>query len=67
MHRVVAVVLHGSNMKRLEDLAQRLELIGTPLAGYVYNAAPLRFEMTLSEGSLKDVLGHELAGDAPAP
>jgi Mrp family chromosome partitioning ATPase/uncharacterized protein involved in exopolysaccharide biosynthesis len=67
VHRVVTVVPHASNIKQLEDLAQRLELIGTPLAGYVYNAAPLRFEMTLSEGSLKDVLGHELAGDAVTP
>jgi tyrosine-protein kinase Etk/Wzc len=67
VHRVVTVVQHNSNIKQLEDLAQRLDLIGTPLAGYVYNAAPLRFEMTLSEGSLKDVLGHELAGDAATP
>ena len=67
VHRVVTVVPHHSNIKQLEDLAQRLDLIGTPLAGYVYNAAPLRFEMTLTEGSLKDVLGHELAGDAATP
>jgi Mrp family chromosome partitioning ATPase len=58
--RVVAVVQHGSGIKQLEDLSQRLDLIGTPLAGYVYNAAPLRYEMTLTEGSLKDVLGHDL-------
>ncbi len=66
-HRVVTVVPHRSDIKQLEDLAQRLDLIGTPLAGYVYNAAPLRPEMTLTEGSLKDVLGHELAGDPSSP
>ena len=55
--RVLVVTRHGGSVTRLEDLAQRLDLIGTPLAGYVYNGAPLRYEMTLTEGSLKDVLG----------
>jgi Mrp family chromosome partitioning ATPase/uncharacterized protein involved in exopolysaccharide biosynthesis len=55
--RVIVVARHGASVSRLEDLAQRLELIGTPLAGYVYNGAPLRWEMTITEGSLQDVLG----------
>jgi tyrosine-protein kinase Etk/Wzc len=55
--RVLIVTRHGGSVARLEDLAQRLDLVGTPLAGYVYNGAPLRYEMTLTEGSLKDVLG----------
>ncbi|MEA2000277.1 MAG: hypothetical protein U9N84_00090, partial [Actinomycetota bacterium] len=55
--RIIVVTQHGGSVTRLEDMAQRLDLIGTPLAGYVYNGAPLRYEMTLTEGSLKDVLG----------
>lgn len=55
--RVIVVTQHGGSVNRLEDMAQRLDLVGTPLAGYVYNGAPLRYEMTLTEGSLKDVLG----------
>jgi Mrp family chromosome partitioning ATPase len=54
---VVVVTRHGGSVRRIEDLAQRLELIGTPVAGYVYNGAPLRYEMTLTEGSLGNVLG----------
>lgn len=55
--RVITVVPHGGSVSRIEDLAQRLELIGTPLAGYVYNGAPLRPDMTVSMGSLRDVMG----------
>jgi Mrp family chromosome partitioning ATPase/NTP pyrophosphatase (non-canonical NTP hydrolase) len=55
--QVVVVTRHGGSVARLEDLAQRLDLVGTPLAGYVYNGAPLRYEMTLTDGSLLDVLG----------
>lgn len=55
--RVIVVTQHGGSVTRLEDMAQRLDLVGTPLAGYVYNGAPLRYEMTLTDGSLKDVLG----------
>ena len=55
--RVIVVARHGGSVSRLEDLAQRLDLISTPMAGYLYNGAPLRQEMTLTDGSLKDVLG----------
>jgi Mrp family chromosome partitioning ATPase len=55
--RVVTVVPHRGSVSRIEDLAQRLQLIGTPLAGYVYNGAPLRPDMTVSVGSLRDVMG----------
>jgi hypothetical protein len=63
--RVVVVVPHGGSVTRIEDLAQRLQLIGTPVAGYVYNWAPLRRDMAISEGSLRDVLGESL-GVEPA-
>lgn len=55
--RIVVVTRHGGSVSHIEDLAQRLDLVGTPLVGYVYNGAPLRYEMMLTEGSLKDVLG----------
>ena len=63
--RVIAVVRHTAPVRQIEDFAQRLDMIGTPLAGYVYNAAPLRKELTLTEGSLKDVLGDAPAIDVP--
>jgi Mrp family chromosome partitioning ATPase/capsular polysaccharide biosynthesis protein len=62
--RVIAVVRHAAPVRQIEDLSQRMDIIGTPLAGYVYNAAPLRKEMTLTEGSLKDVLGDTIPVDA---
>jgi tyrosine-protein kinase Etk/Wzc len=61
--RVVVVVRHDSAVKQVEDLAQRLDLIGTPLAGYVYNAAPLQYSRTLTGGSLHDVLGDVVPTD----
>lgn len=42
---VIVVVPHKSRVSLLEDEVQRLALIGTPAAGYVYNRAPLRQEM----------------------
>lgn len=62
--RVVVVVRHHGAVKQVEDLAQRLDLIGTPLAGYVYNAAPLQYAMTFTGGSLHDVLGDVSTEDA---
>ncbi|MGH9052762.1 MAG: AAA family ATPase [Acidimicrobiia bacterium] len=53
----VAVVPHDSDVADLEELSARLTFIGTPVAGYIYNFAPLRPEVTASEGSLKDILG----------
>jgi len=53
----VVVVPHGSRVGELEELADRIRLSGTPILGYVYTKAPLRQEMTASEGSMKDILG----------
>lgn len=49
--RGLVVVRHGSDMRAAEELHHQLDLIGTPLLGYVYNAAPLRTEMTVAIGS----------------
>jgi hypothetical protein len=54
---LLVVVAHGTPAKELEELTSRLELIGTPVAGYLYNMSPLRSEMTATEGSMKDILG----------
>lgn len=53
---VVVVVGHRSPRSQLSELITRLSLIGTPLAGYLYNRAPLR-PRTTKEGSLADILG----------
>jgi Mrp family chromosome partitioning ATPase/capsular polysaccharide biosynthesis protein len=55
--KVLVVVPHGGALASVEELQDRLDLIGTPPVGYVYNLAPLRYEMTRTEGSMKDVLG----------
>ena len=55
--RAVVVVRHGSSVTALEDLRDRLRLLGARVAGYVYNRSPLRREMTLTGGSTVDVLG----------
>ncbi len=54
----MVIVPHRGAMAELEELADRLQFIDTPVAGYIYNRAPLRAEMTTSEGSMMDVLGH---------
>ncbi len=54
--RVVVVVPHASSIQPAHELRQRLELIGTPVAGYVYNRAPAA-GLPPGEGSLADVLG----------
>jgi Mrp family chromosome partitioning ATPase/uncharacterized protein involved in exopolysaccharide biosynthesis len=54
---LVVVVAHGTPVRELEDLADRLKLIGTPILGYLYNRSPLRPEMTATEGSMMDILG----------
>lgn len=38
----VLVVEHGSSMEALGEAANRLELVGTPLLGYIYTKAPIR-------------------------
>jgi Mrp family chromosome partitioning ATPase/capsular polysaccharide biosynthesis protein len=40
--QVLAVVPHGSNVARLEELDERLTFLGVTVAGYVYTKAPLR-------------------------
>lgn len=54
---VVVVVEHESLQSELVDLTDRLNLLGSPVLGYVYNRSPLRREMTLTEGSMMDILG----------
>jgi len=55
--RVLVVTNHDGKVATVEDMADRLALLETEIMGYVYNNAPLREDMTRSEGSLKDVLG----------
>jgi Mrp family chromosome partitioning ATPase len=57
---LMVVVGHGTPARELEELNARLELIGTPVAGYLYNKSPLRAQMTATGGSMKDVLGDGL-------
>jgi Mrp family chromosome partitioning ATPase len=54
---LVVVIQHGARESQLIDLRARLDLIGKPVLGYVYNRSPLRREMTMSEGSMMDILG----------
>ena len=41
----MVVVSHESNVNDAEDVRDRLELVGTPVIGYVYNRVPLRPDM----------------------
>lgn len=54
---LVVVVAHGTPVRELEELVNRLELIDTPVIGYLYNRSPLRREMRASDGSMVDILG----------
>ena len=53
----IAVVNHGSPVRQAEDMLSRLDFVKANLAGYLYNRAPLRREMTVVEGSMGDVIG----------
>lgn len=53
----LVVVPHGVAIAEVEELADRLQFIGRPVVGYIYNRAPLRAEMVASEGSMADTLG----------
>lgn len=53
----VVVVEHESSYAEVTDLKARLDLMNSYLLGYVYNRSPLRREMTVSEGSMMDILG----------
>jgi Mrp family chromosome partitioning ATPase/capsular polysaccharide biosynthesis protein len=55
----MVVVPHDGDVGDLEEAAARLSFIGIPIAGYVYNYAPLRSEMIASKKSMKNTLGTE--------
>lgn len=54
---LVAVVPHGGRMAASQELIDRLDVVGAPLIGYVYNLAPRRAEMTKKVGSTRYPLG----------
>jgi Mrp family chromosome partitioning ATPase len=47
----ICVVEHGSQMRELDEVAARLEVVETPVLGYLYSHAPLSRQMMMSEGS----------------
>lgn len=49
--RALVIVSHGQDIHGVEDLKSSIDMIGTPMVGYVYNQAPLRREMALRAGS----------------
>ena len=53
----IVVIPHGASVSVVGELADRLELVDTPVLGYVYNAAPLRRRFKGTEGSMQDVVG----------
>jgi Mrp family chromosome partitioning ATPase/uncharacterized protein involved in exopolysaccharide biosynthesis len=55
--RAMLVIAHGEDVRAAEELRDKMDLVGIPALGYVYNLAPLRAEMTLSAGSMADTLG----------
>lgn len=55
--RVLVVVRHESSASDLEEYQDRLDLIGTPTVGYIYNLTPLRTDLSRGQGSARDVLG----------
>lgn len=64
---LVVVVEHEGTYAQLNDLKDRLELLGKPVLGYIYNRSPLRREMTASEGSMLDILGDAGMADTASP
>ncbi len=56
---LVVVVSHGTPVREMTDLVTRLQLIDTPVVGYIYNRSPLRREMTRREGSMRDITSEE--------
>jgi Mrp family chromosome partitioning ATPase/capsular polysaccharide biosynthesis protein len=53
---LVIVVSHETPVREFEELVDRLQLIETPVLGYLYNRSPLRKEMTVREGSMRDII-----------
>lgn len=64
-NRALVVVRHGSDIRAAEELRHQLDLIDTPLLGYVYNEAPLRTEMTYAHGSATDAVADEQPAPSP--
>lgn len=54
---VLHVIPHGSSIRRAHELARQIEVVEGQSIGYVYNKAPVRSEMLVSGGSMKDVIG----------
>jgi tyrosine-protein kinase Etk/Wzc len=54
---VILVVSHGSEAASLIEAADRVSLTGRGILGYIYNKAPLREEMLIRRGSMRDPLG----------
>ena len=54
---VVAVIPHDGGVSIQQELADRLDLIGTDTVGYVYNKAPKRPELVERKGSMTDIMG----------
>ncbi|MDJ0496949.1 MAG: AAA family ATPase [Acidimicrobiia bacterium] len=50
--RALIVVSHGQDYHGAEDLKRSMDLIGSPMIGYVYNQAPLRRELALRASTL---------------
>jgi capsular exopolysaccharide synthesis family protein len=50
--RALVVVSHGQDYHGAEDLKRSMDLIGSPMIGYVYNQAPLRRELALRASTL---------------
>lgn len=54
---ILVVTEHQGRYAELVELKGRLDLVGTPVLGYIYNRSPLRREMTMTGGSMTDILG----------
>lgn len=67
VENLVVVIEHQSLFSEAVDLKDRTDMIGTPLIGYVYNRSILRREMTMTEGSMMDILGDAGFGATTIP
>jgi capsular exopolysaccharide synthesis family protein len=60
---IILVVAKGTPLKTLEEVRERLEFIGTPLLGYVFNRAEARGTSAYSYGYDGYGYGHGHSGD----
>ena len=60
----LVVVPHETEIGDVENLSARLAFIGIPIAGYIYNYAPLRPEMVASTRSLSNPSGTPSASES---